>query len=73
MAKLKKSPLHGFVGNVEAALRQLIFYVSINQSEPGVEPYCVADDLRRDAVALEEIILYLKTLLQGGTFNDQPS
>ena len=53
LAKLKKPASDSFVGNVETALREEIFYVSIAQSEPGIEPYGVADDLRREAVALE--------------------
>ena len=48
-----------------AALREEIFYVSITQSEPGVEPYCVADNFRRKTIALEGNILHPRTLLQG--------
>ena len=65
LAKFKKPPPHGFVGDIEAALRQEIFYVSITQCEPGVEPYGVTDDFRRKTIAFEENILHLKTLLQG--------
>jgi len=65
LAKLKKPPPHGFVGDIEAALREEIFYVSIAQSEPGVEPYCVADDFRRKPIALKGNILHPETLLQG--------
>ncbi len=65
LAKLKKPPPHGFAGDIEAALREEIFYVSITQSEPGVEPYCVADDFRRKTIALEGKIVHPQTLLQG--------
>ena len=55
----------GIVGNIETALREVIFYVSIAQSEPGVEPYRVADDLRREAVALKGYVVQPETLLPG--------
>ena len=53
LAKLKKPASDSFVGNIEAALRKEIFYVSITQGEPAVEPDCVADDFRWKAMALE--------------------
>ena len=65
LAKLKKPASDSFVGNVETALREEIFYVSIAQSEPGVEPYRVADDLRWEAVALEGNVVHPETLLPG--------
>ena len=65
LAKLKKPPPDSFVGDIEAALREEVFYVSIAQSEPGVEPDCVADDFRWKPVALKGNILHPQTLLQG--------
>ena len=65
LAKLKKPLPHGLKGDIETALREEIFYVSKAQSEPGVEPYCVADDFRWKTIALKENILHLRTLLQG--------
>ena len=65
LAELKKPPPHGFAGDIEAALREEIFYVSITQGEPGVEPYSVADDFRRKTVAFKGDILHPQTLLQG--------
>ncbi len=65
LAKFKKPASDSFEGNVETALREVIFYVSIAQSEPGVEPYRVADDLRREAVALKGYVVHPETLLQG--------
>jgi len=65
LTKLKKPASDSFIGNVETALREEIFYVSIAQSEPGVEPYRVADDLRWEAVALKGYVVHPPTLLQG--------
>ena len=65
LAKLKKPASDSFIGNVETALREVIFYISIAQSEPGVEPYRVADDLRWEAVALKGYVVHPPTLLQG--------
>ena len=62
LTKLKKPASDSFIGNVETALREEIFYVSIAQSEPGVEPYRVADDLRREAVALKGYAVHPKRL-----------
>jgi len=65
LAKLKKPPPHGFIGDIKAALREEIFYVSIAQGEPGIEPDCVADDFRWETIALKGNILHPQTLLQG--------
>ena len=64
LAKLKKPPPHGFVGDIEPALREEIFYVSITQSEPGVDPYRVADDFRWKTVTFKGNVLHPRTLLQ---------
>ncbi len=64
-AKLKKPPPDSFVGDIEAALREEVFYVSITQGEPGIEPYCVADDFKWKPIALKGNILHPWTLLQG--------
>ena len=65
LTKFQKPASDSFVGNVETALREEIFYVSIAQSEPGVEPYRVADDLRRKTVRFKGNILHPRTLPQG--------
>ena len=65
LAELKKPPPDSFVGDIEAALREEIFYVSKAQSEPGVEPHGVADDFRWKTIALKGNILHPQTLLQG--------
>jgi hypothetical protein len=49
--------------NIKTALREETFYVSIAQSEPGVEPYSVADDFRRKTIALKENILHPQRLV----------
>ncbi len=65
LAKLTKPASDSFIVNVETALRVEIFYVSITQSEPGVEPNSVADDFRRKTIAFEGNVVHPQTLLQG--------
>ena len=48
----------------ETAFYEEIFYVSIAQGEPGVEPDSVANDFRWNTVALKGNILHPETLLQ---------
>jgi len=56
-AKLEKPASDSFIGNIQTALREVIFYISIAQREPSIKPYSVADDLRREAVALEGYVV----------------
>ena len=51
-AKFEEPAPYGFIGNVQSPLGKQILYVSITQSEAGVEPYGVANDVRWKAVAL---------------------
>ena len=53
LAKLKKPASDSFVGNIETALREEVFYISITQCETAVEPDSVTDDFRWKAMALE--------------------
>ncbi len=52
-AKFEEPAPHGFVGDVRSPFRQKILYVSIAQSEPSIEPNCVANDVRWKSMACE--------------------
>jgi hypothetical protein len=42
---------HGLIGDVESALGERVFDISIAERDPKVEPYGVLDDRGREAVA----------------------
>jgi len=53
-SEFQKPAPNGFIGNVQAAFHKKVFYVSIAQRKPGVEPDSVENDLWRKSVALQE-------------------
>ncbi len=52
-AKFEEPAPYALVGNIEAPLGKQILHISKAQSEPGVEPNGVANDVRWKAVACE--------------------
>jgi hypothetical protein len=55
---------HGLVRNIEASLCKQILNVSIAQSEAGIEPNGMANDVRCEAVALKADFVHLDRLPQ---------
>ena len=53
LTKFKKPASHGFVRDIEASLCKKILHVSIAQSEAGIEPNGMANDVRWESVALK--------------------
>jgi hypothetical protein len=61
-AKFEEPTPHSFVGNIQTPLRKHIFHISIAQSEPGVGPKGVANDVRWKAVTLKADVIHPATL-----------
>jgi hypothetical protein len=57
-AKFEESAPHGFVRNIQAPLGKQIFHISVAQSEPGVEPNGVANDVRWKSVTLKADVVH---------------
>ena len=64
LTKFKKPASHGFVRDIEALLCKQILHVSIAQSEAGIEPNGMANDVRCEAVALKADFVHLDRLPQ---------
>ena len=64
LTKFKKPASHGFVRDIEASLCKQILHVSIAQSEAGIEPNGMANDVRWEAVALKADFVHLDRLPQ---------
>ena len=52
-AKFEEPTPYTLVRNIQAPLRKQILYVSITQSEPGIEPYGMANDIWWESMACE--------------------
>jgi hypothetical protein len=63
-AKLEKPAPHALVGNIQAPLCKRILYVSIAQSEPGIEPNGVVNDIRWKSMPGKGDVIHLHTLSQ---------
>ena len=57
-------PASAFVGNIKAPLRKQILYISIAQSEPGIEPNRVANNIRWKSMASKRDVIHLDRLSQ---------
>ena len=62
--KFKKLTPHVLLENIKAPLCKQILYVSIAQSEPGIGPNDMANDIRRESVVQKLDIAYLDKLSQ---------
>jgi hypothetical protein len=57
-AKFKEPAPHCFIGDIQTTLCKQILYISKAQSEPGVEPNGVANDVRWKAMAFKADFLH---------------
>ena len=62
--EFEKPAPDGFVRDIEASLCKQILHVSIAQSEAGIEPNGMANDVRWEAVALKADFVHLDRLPQ---------
>ena len=56
--KLQKPAPDSFIGNIQTTLCERILNIPMAQSEARIEPYGMADNLRREARALEGNVLH---------------
>ena len=63
-AEFEKPAPHALVGNIKAPLRKQILYISIAQSEPGIEPNRVANNIRWKSMASKRDVIHLDRLSQ---------
>jgi len=63
-AEFKKPAPHALVGNIQAPICKQILHISIAQSEPGIEPNSVANDVWWKSVTLKADFVRLDRLPQ---------
>src|ERR1700676_3231971 len=56
---------HRFIGNLQAALGQEILNVAVAQCEPEVQPNCVLDNWRREAMSAVGELIHAGSLPHG--------
>ena len=61
-AKFEEPAPYALLGNIQAPLRKRILHISITQSEPGIEPNGVANDVSWKAVAFKANVVHPKRL-----------
>ena len=62
--KLQKPAANSFIGNIQTPLGEQILDIPITQGETSIKPNSVANDFRREAVALIRNVFHSQTLIE---------